>query len=166
MSESDYASFTQRILLLEGLCLASLGFNLHVALPHPLVVTYTQALDLFGKGNSEGVGGKVAGRAVRLLNSVLLSPQRVYLTHQPNVLAVSAIYLAARQEGVSLPNEWWEVWDVEREELGFCVVAMLSVHTWVEEMGQKRLERMVSWQTFGAKEVDEEAEMARMLDQR
>ena len=140
-----------------------------MSLPHPLVVTYTQALDLFGAGSLEGTGAKVAGRAVRLLNSALLSGQLVYLTHQPNVLAVGAIYLAARQEGVSLPDdEWWEVWDVEREELGFVVVAMLSVETWVEEQGQESLAKMPSRREFedAGAQMDEEEEMARLLDER
>lgn len=166
VSETAYASFTQRILLLEGLCLASLGFNLHASLPHPLVVTYAQALDLFGAGYPEGTGSLVAAHAVRLLNTALLCPQLLYLTHQPNALAVSALYLAARQLGVSLPEEWWEVWDVEREELGFIVVGMLSTESWAEEVGEKKLETMVTRHDFVRGEVDEEEEMARILDLR
>lgn len=166
ITETAYASFTRRILLLEGLCLTGLGFNLHASLPHPLVVTYAQALDLFGAGYPEGTGSQVAARAVRLLNTALLSPQLLYLTHQPNALAVSALYLAARQLGISLPEEWWEVWDVEREELGFCVVGMLSTVSWAEDTGEKKLEKMVEKRDFEYGEVDEEEEMARMLDQR
>ena len=30
-------------------------------------------------------------------------------------------------------NEWWEVFDVDREELGFLVVAMMSMQGFVEE---------------------------------
>lgn len=41
---------------------------------------------------------------------------------------MAAIYVAAREEGVKLPDvEWWEVFDVEREELGFLVVGMGSL---------------------------------------
>lgn len=166
VTETAYASFTQRILLLEGLCLAGLEFNLHASLPHPLVVTYAQALDLFGMGYPDETGSKVASQAVRLLNTALLSPQLLYLTHQPNALAVSAIYLAARQLGVSLPEEWWEVWDVEREELGFCVVGMLSTESWAQEIGDNKLEKMVTRRDFEQGEVDEEEELARMLDRR
>lgn len=61
------------------------------------------------------------------LNASLLSPQLLYVTHQPNALAVAAIYLAAREEGAKLvDSEWWEVFDVDREELGFLVVGMQS----------------------------------------
>lgn len=52
----------------------------------------------------------------------------LYLTHQPCALAVAAIYLAAKEEGIKMPEEeWWEVFDVEREELGFLVVGMRSL---------------------------------------
>ena len=73
-------------------------------------------------------GSAIARRAIAHLNTALLSPQFLYLTHQPYALATAAIYLAAREVGVKLPgNEWWEVFDVDREELGFLVVAMMSM---------------------------------------
>jgi len=46
----------------------------------------------------------------------------VYLTHNVNEIAVAGIYLAAKEVGVRLPERWWEVWDVDREVLGFLVV--------------------------------------------
>jgi hypothetical protein len=75
----------------------------------------------------EKIGKKVVG----YLNAALLSPQMLYLTSQPNALAVAAIYNAARDVGVKMPEcEWWEVFDVDREELGFLVVGMRSVEGW------------------------------------
>ena len=59
----------------------------------------------------------------------------MYLTHQPNALAVAAIYLAAREEGVKLVDgNWWEVFDVEREDLGFLVLGMGSLTGFVEDL--------------------------------
>jgi len=47
---------------------------------------------------------------------------------------VAAIYLAARETGINLPDEpWWEVFDVDREELGFLVVALTSMEPFVED---------------------------------
>ena len=67
------------------------------------------------------------------LNSALLSPQTLYLTHQPNALAVAAIYLAARDTDVKLPDgNWWEVFDVDREDLGFLVLAYSSLEGYAE----------------------------------
>lgn len=45
---------------------------------------------------------------------------------------MAAVYLAAREVGVRLPQcEWWEVFDVEREELGFLCLVMGSLEGWV-----------------------------------
>lgn len=111
--------------------LYNLSFDTHVALPHPLAVTYLQALDFLGSGSGDDKAG-ISRSACAYLNAALLSPQLVYLTHQPNALAVAAIYNAARDSGAKMPEcAWWEVFDVDREELGFLVVAMRSVGSWV-----------------------------------
>ena len=55
---------------------------------------------------------------------------------------------------------------MEREELGFIVVGMLSTESWAQEVEEKRLERMVERRDFERGEVDEEEEMAMMLDRR
>ena len=45
---------------------------------------------------------------------------------------MAAIYLAAREIGIKLPGVgWWEVFDVDREELGFLVVGLGSCEGWV-----------------------------------
>ncbi|CAD0031507.1 unnamed protein product [Aureobasidium pullulans] len=77
-------------------------------------------------------------KAFAHLNSALFSPQLLYLTHQPPSLATAAIYLAAKEIGVKLPGEeWWEVFDVDREELGFLVVALISMERFIAEETQK-----------------------------
>ncbi|KAI0888894.1 cyclin-like protein [Annulohypoxylon maeteangense] len=144
LSESAYTTFRTRILSLEARILYSLSFDTHVALPHPLAVTYLQALDFLSAPKTE-----IAGRAVAYLNTALLSPQLLYLTHQPNALAVAAIYAAARDVGAKMPEcAWWEVFDVEREELGFLVVGMRSLEGWArkqrdgfEELGKGMVTR-------------------------
>ena len=100
----------------------------------------------------------------------------LYLTHQPNALAVAAIYIAARETGVQLPeSEWWEVFDCEREELGFLVVGMRSLEGWVAAQKGEWVQR--GWVTRedmrrelgvagDGKVVDEEDEMMRMMDER
>ncbi|KAK3294039.1 cyclin-like protein [Chaetomium fimeti] len=128
-SETAYQAFHTRLLTLEARALHALAFDTHVALPHALAVTYLQALDFLGL-----VGKKkeaLGARAVAYLNTALLSPQMLYLTSQPHALAVAAVYNAARDAGAKMPEcEWWEVFDVDREELGFLVVGMRSVEGW------------------------------------
>ncbi|KAL2176797.1 cyclin-like protein [Thermothelomyces heterothallicus CBS 202.75] len=131
LSESAYHAFHARVLALEARALYALAFDTHVALPHPLAVTYLQALDFLGVAPRERIGR----RAVAYLNAALLSPQMLYLTSQPNALAVAAVYNAARDVGAKMPEcEWWEVFDVDREELGFLVVGMRSVDGWGRKM--------------------------------
>ena len=44
------------------------------------------------------------------------------------------MYLAAREVGVKLTSaEWWEVFDVDREELGFLVVGLGSCEGWIKD---------------------------------
>ncbi|KAI2626178.1 cyclin [Xylaria nigripes] len=126
LSESAYAAFQARILRLEARILYTLNFDTHVALPHGLAVTYLQALDFCG----DVTRARITRRVVAYLNTALLSPQMLYLTHQPNALAVAAIYSAARDAEIQakMPDcTWWEVFDVDREELGFLVVGMRSL---------------------------------------
>ncbi|CAN8103038.1 unnamed protein product [Discula destructiva] len=176
-SESDYFDFHNRVLALEARILYTLSFDTHVALPHPLAVTYLQALE-FCNHSKEAI----SKRTVEYLNTALLSPQLLYLTHQPNMLAVAAIYNAAKDVGATMPEcEWWEVFDVEREELGFLVVAMRSLECFTRKQREENLwmsEGMVTRKAVQAElkkrgvlngnggEEDEEARMMRMMDEK
>ena len=183
LSETAYVLYRNKLLRVEGQVLNALGFNTHVALPHPLAITYLQALDVFSpayNAKNKNTGKEVGRRAIEYLNTALLSPQMLYITHQPCALATAAIYLAARDRGVKLPeSEWWEVFDCEREELGFLVVGMGSseglvrreMERWegkgmvTREDVRGKLEKMGVVLGNGRSGVEDEmAEMARMLD--
>jgi hypothetical protein len=139
LSEHAYHAFHTRLVALEASILTALSFDTHVALPHGLAITYLQTLSLLGphqsSSSSSASGSPLAHRTIALLNSALLSPQLVYLTHQPNALATAAIYAAARDVGVPMPAAaWWEIFDVDREELGFLVVAMRSLDGYLDRL--------------------------------
>ncbi|KAF3482379.1 uncharacterized protein GIQ15_05138 [Arthroderma uncinatum] len=120
LSEGAYQIERQNLMKVESAVLRTSSFHTRVVLPHTIALTYLQTLKV--------ASPSVASRTFAHLNAALFSPQLLYLTHQPNALAVSAIYLAAREEGVKIvDSEWWEVFDVDREELGFLVVAMRSM---------------------------------------
>lgn len=117
VSEGTYEKERNKLFEHESMILKTLGFDLHISLPHKLALTYLQALGTSSTG--------LSARVVEHLNAALLSPQFIYITHQPNALAVAAIYLAAKEVGVKLVDgNWWEVFDVDRENLGFLVVAL------------------------------------------
>ena len=124
LSQNDYEGARDRLYQHESQILRTLGFQPLVALPYTLCINYLQALDVF----ADAIGPLVAKRAFMLINNSLLSPQMLHITHQPSAIAVASIYLAAREVGAKLPEvEWWEVFDVDREELGFLVVALQSL---------------------------------------
>ncbi|RMZ78611.1 hypothetical protein DV738_g3732, partial [Chaetothyriales sp. CBS 135597] len=126
VSEGAYERERLKIFEYEARLLAGIGYDVHTALPYALALTYITALG----GSSQ----KLSARVFEHLNGALLSPQLLYLTHQPNVLAVAAIYLAANEVGVKFVDSvnWWEVFDVDREGLGFCVLAMGSLTAFAE----------------------------------
>lgn len=178
LNESEYFAFHTRVLALEARIFYSLSFDTHVSLPHPLAVTYLQALDFLGQSKST-----ISKRTVEYLNTALLSPQLLYLTHQPNMLAVAAIYNAAKDLGAKMPEcEWWEVFDVDREELGFLVVGMRSLEGWATKQREDMPwlgEGMVTRKTVeaelrkrglhignGGQVEDEETMMMRKMDEK
>ncbi|KAF8420408.1 cyclin-like protein [Tirmania nivea] len=134
--ESTYFAQRTHLLQLETHILRAIAFQTHIALPYTLAINYLQALDALKSHPT------IVKRTFGYLTDALLSPSLLYLTHQPNALAVAAIYLAARECGAKMPDTsvvpgggreggWWEVFDVEREELGFLVVCLKAVGEWV-----------------------------------
>ena len=132
LTEGAYMSSRTTLLQTEAMILRALSFMTKVVTPHHLVLTLLQTLGVLPSSPTSR-SRTLAARTIAHLNTALLSPQLLYLTHQPIALAVAAIYLAARETGVKLPsNEWWEVFDVDREELGFLVVGLGSCEVWVD----------------------------------
>jgi len=155
LSEGGYQAGKLVLFRTETVILRTLGFNTHVAIPHTIALTYLQTL---GVQKPE-----VAQRVFEHLNSSLLSPQLLYVTHQPNALAVAAIYLAAREVGVKLVDgEWWEVFDVDREDLGFLVVGMQSMEGFAlaekEKWGNRPIPMVVD-------DLEAEIERRRMMEE-
>ena len=136
VTEGDYYSARSILVRTESILLRSISFVTNVVLPHRLALTYLRTLGALPSTPSPE-SSALAGRALAHLNTALLSPQLLYLTHQPAALAVASIYLAARETGVRLSGcEWWEVFDVDREELGFLVVGLKSCEDWIA--GEKK----------------------------
>lgn len=137
LSEGSYQSARIALLRTESILLRSLSFITTVALPHHVALTYLQTLGVL-PSDPTATSSALATRTLAHLNTALFSPQLLYLTHQPPALAVAAIYLAARDLGVKLPgSEWWEVFDVDREDLGFLVVGLMSCEGWIQQEKEK-----------------------------
>ena len=143
LSEDNYLLARQTLMECESRILRAIAFETQVALPHTLALTYLQTLSLL-PGEPTEESRMLVRRVISHLNSALLSPQLLYLTHQPNALAVAAIYLSAREVGVKVSDEqWWCVWDVDREELGFLVVSFGSLEGFARREMEIWLDRSV-----------------------
>ncbi|CAD6579027.1 MAG: hypothetical protein ASARMPREDX12_009042 [Alectoria sarmentosa] len=137
LSEGSYQAARATLLQTESIILRAISFITRVTLPHHVALTYLQTLGVLPPSPTEK-SSALAARTLAHLNTALFSPQLLYLTHQPPALAVAAIYLAAREVGVKLPStEWWEVFDVDRETLGFLVVGLGSCEGWIESEKEK-----------------------------
>ena len=157
LTEGQYEDDRDRLYQLESQILRVLAFQTQVALPYALCINYMQTLDVFALSSSASL---LAKRAFAHLNTALLSPQLLLLTHQPPILATAAIYLAAKEVGVKLPEvEWWEVFDVDRESLGFVVVALQSVDGFAVHEQQEWGKRKVPLTVEGLRSVMERRAM-------
>ncbi|KAL8713837.1 MAG: hypothetical protein Q9225_006679 [Loekoesia sp. 1 TL-2023] len=141
LSEGSYHSARAVLLRTETIVLRTLAFDIKIIVPHHLALTYLQTLGVIPTTPSSK-SRALAARTLGYLNLALFSPQLLYVTNQPTALAVAAIYLASREAKVKLPSiEWWEIFDVDREDLGFLVVALRSCEAWVKAEGEKWLDR-------------------------
>lgn len=137
LAESAYLDGRRVLMRNEVQILRTLSFDATVRLPYHLSLTYVQTLGAL-PSPATARSRRLAARIVEYLNTALLSPQLLYLTHQPNALAAACVYLAARETEVKLVEcAWWEIFDVDREELGFLVMSLRSCDAWVTEENGK-----------------------------
>ncbi|KAL8987902.1 MAG: hypothetical protein Q9177_002948 [Variospora cf. flavescens] len=161
LSEGTYHSTRALLLRTETLVLRTLSFDVKVTVPHHLALTYLQTLGVL-PSTPTSKSRSLAARTIGHLNLGLFSSQLLYLTHQPTTLAIAAIYLASRELGVKLPGTaWWEVFDVDREDLGFVVVAYRSCESWVNGEREKWKDRFCP---LTVSEVDKELRSAGIDD--
>jgi len=137
LTEEAYVVARSTLYQTESIVLRALSFVTRAVIPHHLALTFLQTMGVLPASPTD-TSRTLAARTIAHLNTALFSPQILYLTHQPTALAVAAIYLSAKEVGVKLPAiEWWEVFDVDREELGFLVLAFGSCGIWIDEETKK-----------------------------
>ncbi|KAK6504411.1 hypothetical protein TWF506_002610 [Arthrobotrys conoides] len=182
VSEGDYTALKSLLLSTEAKILRALGFNTTVNLPYSLAFNYLQSLGVLSSTSTPSSPSppsnpsnplqhsKLISTTFAYLTDLLCSPSQVYLTHHPHELAVAGIYLAARDHGVKLPERWWEVWDVERETLGFLVVVLRGgtyghdgKKVWIVEEGDFEEVDGGEVVAIGAGSVEKEVERLRDL---
>lgn len=94
--------------------LAGLNFDTEVLLPHSLVLSYMQLLEL------QTLPG-LAQSTWAYLNDAVRTTDLVVI-HHPNVIAVAAVSLAAASLNITLSkSQWWLLFDVQTEDLNHAV---------------------------------------------
>lgn len=103
-----YRRWKYSLLKLELIILCNLGYRLKFEHPHKFILNYINVLE---------ADEKVAQKAWSYLNDSLRLPSTIDI--KPEVLACSAIFLAARHLQVKLPDSppWHLLFDVTREEI-------------------------------------------------
>lgn len=118
-----YYVWRDRLCTAEALLLRTLGFHVQPASPVTLLISYLKVLELSSNR-------ALAQLAFSFLNDSLRT--NAPILYQPNVLAVTAIDLAAERQGFRFPNdciaEWFWLFDVNAEELRECRKIVLALY--------------------------------------
>ncbi|KAK9388389.1 cyclin-like protein [Lipomyces mesembrius] len=99
--------------------LTTLAFDMHVVTPYTLCFEYLVAMNVDNERQKI-----IAQRAWNYINDTMKT--KICILHQPNVIAATAIWLAAREADVELLDgeKWWEAFDVDTEDMGHVVLLL------------------------------------------
>ncbi|RUS32899.1 cyclin-like protein [Jimgerdemannia flammicorona] len=123
------------LVVAEMQILKRLGFNVHVQLPYGLMVNYLRVLNLTEHE-------RIPNRAWSYLNDstqTLSLRTPIHVAYPPPTVACAAIWLAARDEKVRLPESpspWWELFDAELEEVRTAAAHVVRLY-------RRRLDRPI-----------------------
>ncbi|OLL24292.1 Cyclin-L2 [Neolecta irregularis DAH-3] len=114
----DQAYYDQReaLFIAEMQLLKRLGFQMNVALPYGLAINYLQLLE----------ATDLVQKVWNLINDSLQSI--VHCVHPPSTIASACIWIATREEKKKLPRDWWELFDVEFDDLIGTAAGIKSVY--------------------------------------
>jgi len=103
-----YTKWKNTMMKLELIILCDLGYMMKVDHPHKFILNYINVLE---------AGEKVAQKAWSYLNDSLRIPKVIEI--KPEVMACAAIFLAARQLQVKLPDHppWFSLFQATKEEI-------------------------------------------------
>jgi transcription initiation factor TFIIIB Brf1 subunit/transcription initiation factor TFIIB len=123
-----YYDLKNAMLDTEMTILVKLNFLVHVELPYVYLVNYMQMF---------GLEQKVIQRAWNYLNDALCTP--VYVLFEIHTIACGAIYLVTSEQDIPLPQDWWSVFDTDKESVE-CVAGWMC---WIK--GQQVKQGLCMW---------------------
>ncbi|KAI7823645.1 cyclin-like protein [Kickxella alabastrina] len=118
--DAEFYDLKNEMVISEMQILRKLGFNVQVELPYGLLVNYLRSLELTEHPS-------VPQLAWNYLNDLLRTP--VYVCFQPETIACGAIYLAAHESQVRLPESppWWVIFDANGEDVAQVAKAIQAI---------------------------------------
>ncbi|KAG5439026.1 hypothetical protein PCANB_002358 [Pneumocystis canis] len=126
----DQVFYTTRdqILVAEITLLSSLGFDTFVELPYALAIHYLQILDLIQHPTiSQKVWSYINDALCTTLSCIQSAPS----------IAVGCIFIVTRDEKIELPSAWWEIFDIEIEDIEYIAACIKSFYIQEEERKNK-----------------------------
>ncbi|KAG5440029.1 hypothetical protein PCK2_000637 [Pneumocystis canis] len=129
----DQIFYTTRdqILVAEITLLSSLGFDTFVELPYALAIHYLQILDLIHHtAISQKVWSYINDALCTTLPCIQTAPS----------IAVGCIFMATRDEKIQLPSAWWEIFDVEVEDIEYIAACITSFYIQEEKRKNKEIQ--------------------------
>jgi len=115
--------------------LKRLGFNTTVVLPYGTLVNYLRVLDLARNTDA-------CQKAWAFLNDSLQTPAFA-LFPLPTVVC-ACVHLATRHLGLPLPDEWWEVFDAEWDDLHTVAAMIMRLYVPRSVVEQAKIQRLVN----------------------
>jgi hypothetical protein len=130
LSEQRYDIWAAGVFSCESVLLRELGFELYIDLPHAFILHFLNYLHPNIEDTSEDEQYKwsqLRQRSWNALNDALLS-SRLLFTFHPHVLACGAIVVAASLLSLTLPPEWWILFDVQTDKLDACALEFAQLY--------------------------------------
>lgn len=146
LAEKRFQSWSETVKSCEGVMLQALGFELYNDLPHKFILHFINYLHPTARDaphtDGDATHDSAAATAAALerelwsslnqrcwstLNDSLLS-SRVLFQYASEVIACAAIHLAACELQITLPHEWWRLFDVATHQLHACTIDMTRLY--------------------------------------
>lgn len=116
-----YGQWKQQMMKFELLILSELGYMLSFEHPHKFILNYINVLE---------AGEEVAQKAWSYLNDLMRLPHILEWEKKPEVLACSAIFLAARNLQHKLPDNppWYELFEATKPEMEKVAMMIMELY--------------------------------------
>jgi hypothetical protein len=109
-----------------------LGFHVHIIHPHNFLINYLKSLNLIQNQElTQTAWNYLNDRYVIFVFLTFIFSLRttIPIKFQPSCIACGVIFLTCRKKEVTLPNNWWKVFDSFYQDLEEIAAEILELYT-------------------------------------